>query len=248
MQPLFNFQGSAVLSYLTFLGSAAAGLLGMAVLAFLLLTRRFEMARRLAQMGCLCAALYFVVLFGCSVASDEQAVAAGGEKYFCEVDCHQAFSIVGVERAKSVGVPPAEAPAQGEFYIVKLRVRFDERTISKRRPLGIPLYPNPKYAVIVDADGKEYRPAVEAQLALAKGKGALPSLTQPIRPGDAYETQFIFDLPANVREPRLLITEMDPTTILLIGHENSLFHKKTTFQLPPPATSSALRTSRWEVH
>jgi hypothetical protein len=239
MQPLFNFQGNAALSYLTFLGSAAAGLLGMAALAFLLLTRRFEMARRLLFMSGVCAALYFMVLFGYSVASDEQAVSVGGEKYFCEVDCHQAFSIVEVERAKSVGVPPAEAAAQGEFYIVKLRVRFDERTISKRRPLDIPLYPNPKHAVIVDADGKEYRPAVEAQLALAREKGALPSLVQPIRPGDAYETEIIFDLPANVREPRLLITELDPVTLVLIGHENSFLHKKTAFQLPAPASHSA---------
>jgi hypothetical protein len=74
---------------------------------------------------------------------------------------------------------------------------------------------------------------------VAQAKGALPSLVQPIRPGDAYETELIFDLPAGVREPRLLITELDPVTLVLIGHENSLFHKKTVMRLPEPAPQTA---------
>ena len=239
MQPLFNFHGNAVLSVLTFLGSGLAGALGLAALAYLLWTRRFEWARRLAIVGCAGAVAYVALLLSFSLASDELAVPAGGEKYFCEVDCHQAMSVVSVERASTVGVAPADVPARGEFYIVKLRVWFDPDTTSPRRPKEIPLQPNPKRAVIVDADGKEYRQAVEAQLALAKEKGKLPSLVQPIRPGDAYETELIFDLPAGVREPRLLITELDPVTLVLIGHENSFFHKKTVMRLPDAAPQTA---------
>jgi len=241
MQPLFNFQGSAPFGYLAFLGTAALVFLGGIALIIFLLTERYTLAKRLAQLGLASGAFYLLVLFCFSAFSSDQAVAAGGEKYFCEVDCHQAISVVGVERAKLVGLPPAEVPAQGEFYIVKLRVRFDEHTISARRPKDAPLHPSPKHAVAVDADGTVYRPSVEAELALA-GKGALPSLTLPIRPGDAYETSLVFDLPANVREPRLLITETDPVTSFLIGHENSFFHKKTTFQLPPATASQSAKS------
>jgi hypothetical protein len=62
---------------------------------------------------------------------------------------------------------------------------------------------------------------------------------QPIRPGDAYETELIFDLPVGVREPRLLITERDPVTHFLIGHENSFLHKKTVMRLPGPRGQTA---------
>ena len=36
----------------------------------------------------------------------------------------------------------------------------------------------------------------------------------------------MFDVPKRVSELRLLITEDDPETVLIIGHENSLFHRK----------------------
>jgi hypothetical protein len=31
---------------------------------------------------------------------------------------------------------------------------------------------------------------------------------------------------------RLILRNADPETALIIGHENSLFHRRTTFQLP----------------
>jgi hypothetical protein len=49
----------------------------------------------------------------------------------------------------------------------------------------------------------------------------------------------VFDLPADVKQAKLLINEGDWITHLVIGHENSPLHKKTAFQidLPPPALS-----------
>jgi hypothetical protein len=51
-------------------------------------------------------------------------------------------------------------------------------------------------------------------------------LTTPLRPGESYTTDFVFDVPRDARGLRLSITEDDPETRLVIGHENSLFHKK----------------------
>jgi hypothetical protein len=51
-------------------------------------------------------------------------------------------------------------------------------------------------------------------------------LTQSLRPGESYFTDLVFDVPKDARGLRLLITEDDPETRLVIGHENSLLHKK----------------------
>jgi hypothetical protein len=61
--------------------------------------------------------------------------------------------------------------------------------------------------------------------------GTSTPLTEPLRPGESYTTDFIFDVPKDARGLRLLITEDDPETRLVIGHENSLLHKKIYFDV-----------------
>lgn len=56
-------------------------------------------------------------------------------------------------------------------------------------------------------------------------------LTTPLRPGDSYTTDIAFDLPAEAKPSTLLINEGEWVTHLVIGHENSLLHRKTRFQL-----------------
>ena len=243
MQPLFNFHGNAVLSSLLFLGAAAAGLGVIALVAFFWYTKRAVWARRTLVVGVAGGVTYVALLLGASLGSREQVVAPGNEKYFCEVDCHQAIGVTAVERAQTLGPAGMEASAQGEFVVVTLRVWFDPDTISRRRPLDIPLNPDPKSIAIVDASGRHYRPSSEGQLALEAVSGAQPSLVEPIKPGQSYTTRIVFDLPPDVLRPRLLIAETAPETRLLIGHENSFLHAKTVFRLPepaPPSTQSSL--------
>jgi len=52
-----------------------------------------------------------------------------------------------------------------------------------------------------------------------------------LRPGESYTTDSVFDVPQDARGLRLLITEDDPETRFVIGHENSLLHKKICFGL-----------------
>jgi hypothetical protein len=60
--------------------------------------------------------------------------------------------------------------------------------------------------------------------------GTSTPLTEPLRPGESYYTiDFVFDVPKDAHGLRLLITEDDPETRLVIGHENSLLHKKIFF-------------------
>lgn len=56
-------------------------------------------------------------------------------------------------------------------------------------------------------------------------------ISTPLRPAETYTTTFVFDLPSNVNHPTLLINEADWITHLIIGHENSFAHKKTSFEI-----------------
>jgi hypothetical protein len=56
-------------------------------------------------------------------------------------------------------------------------------------------------------------------------------LTTPLRPGGSYTTVLAFELPADVTHPQLLVTDEEPITRLLIGHEGSPGHKKIYFEL-----------------
>jgi len=227
----FNFQGNAVAAVLAFLG---VGLLeGLAIVAASVLfargKRRF--ARGVLIGAAAVAGLYGAVLLLFSLTSREQVAARGEEKYFCEVDCHLAYAVVDVRGSKVLGNGPFQATARGLYRIVTLRVRFDPETISPHRPKDMALTPNPRSVRVVDASGMTYRPDPAGQRALETLDGPSIPLTKSLQPGESYSTRLVFDLPEKAPDPRLLINESDWITRALIGHENSPFHRKTSFRL-----------------
>jgi hypothetical protein len=227
----FNFQGNAVLGVLAFLGFGFAEFLAV-VTALVLFARRKRRAARRVLIGALAAAgLYVAVLLSFSLASREQLAKRAEEKYFCEVDCHLAYSVVDVRESKSLGTGSSRAMARGLYRIASLRVRFDPETTSSHRPKDMSLTPNPRSVRVVDASGTIYRPDPTGQRALESVEGAAVPLTRALVPGESYVTRLVFDLPEKARDPRLLITESDWITRALIGHENSPFHGKTSFRL-----------------
>jgi hypothetical protein len=104
------------------------------------------------------------------------------------------------------------------------------------------LKPNSRVATVLDAEGREYEVSPEGRRALELTEGTGMPFTTPLRPGESYTTELVFDLPADVRAPRLLLREGEAVTHFIIGHENSPLHKKTAFQLTPAdvQTASAL--------
>jgi hypothetical protein len=180
---------------------------------------------------------YFLLLTGVSFASSEEVLPAGGWKYFCEIDCHIAYSVIGVQTTAALGPEMQQVFAHGEFVVVRVKTWFDERTISAHRGNG-PLTPNGRKIILVDEAGQRFSPSPEGQTVLACLTNNCTPLTQPLRPGESYVTDFVFDVPRDARKLRLLITEDDPETRLVIGHENSLLHKKIYFVVdsaPPMA-------------
>jgi hypothetical protein len=159
-----------------------------------------------------------------SLTSHEKLLAPGERKYFCEIDCHIAYSIVGVDEASALGDELHQTPAVGRFVIVRLKTWFDPSTISPHRGNG-ELAPNPRHVLLLDDAGNEIPPS--AQATLTRLRGTTRPLSQPLRPGESYFTDFIFDVPANVHNPRLFVGDnFGMPDRLLIGHENSYLHKK----------------------
>ena len=165
---------------------------------------------------------YGLLLAVFSLSSRERTLSRGQEKHFCELDCHIAYSVQAVERVKSIG----ETTANGEFYVVRLRTRFDETTIAPWRPRDAPLIPVPLDSMLVDAAGRQYPISTRGQMAWQAFRGPQRSVRDPLRPCESYERTLIFDLPADAPAPRLLLKDSG-ASLVMIGEEGSLGHRKT---------------------
>jgi len=210
---------------LLFLGTGLLILLSFLVLFYGAVRRSAFFTRLGAGVVVSVAAGYFVLLCGVSFASSEQVLPPGSWKYFCEIDCHIAYSVVSTQSISALGPELSQIRAQGKFVVVRVKTWFDEKTISAHRGNG-PLTPNPRKVFLVDDTGRQFPPSPEGERALSRAAAASTPLTQALRPGESYDTDLVFDVPREARQLRLLITEDDPETRVLIGHENSLLHKK----------------------
>jgi hypothetical protein len=244
-------QMTAIFGILAFLGTFAAVALSLVAIAVLRISGEERVSRWMGnasswlfggrglapKMGFVSVILlagYATVLLGASAASREEALGADQEKYFCEIDCHLAYSVTGVETAKTLPWGRDRKAASGIFYMVSVRTRFDEHTISPHRGDG-PLTPPPREVAIVDERGRIYFISEDAQKALDQSLGARQILlTQPLRPGESYITKLAFDLPADARGLKLWIsspTEPGWLGRIIIGDEDSIFHKKIYLRL-----------------
>ena len=221
-----NVNFSAPLGVVGYLGASLVLVVLGLVAMHALVVRRFGRARVTLLMLGAVLAVYFGFMLIFSLMSGEKVLARGEEKHFCEIDCHLAYSVVGVRREKKLG----DATAKGEFMIATVRTRFDETTTSASRGNGL-LYPNPRSVTARDEQGRTYYVSEEGRRALAASGNAGTPLETPLRPGESYSTELVFDLPPDVRSPVLLINESDLPTRFIIGHENSPLHKKTEFRL-----------------
>ena len=210
---------------LVFLGTGLLLVLSFVVL-FYGAVRRSEFFARLGALAIVAISSgYFLLLCGVSFASSEEVLPPGGWKYFCETDCHIAYSVVGAQTAAALGPELQQVRAQGTFQLVRVKTWFDEKTISAHRGNG-PLTPNRRKVFLVDDTGRRFPLSRDGESAVSRLSGGSSPLAQALRPGEAYTTDLVFDVPNDARGLRLLITEDDPETRLLIGHENSLLHKK----------------------
>jgi hypothetical protein len=204
-----NMNFPASFAVLGFLGACAGLFVAVAAALIFWFARNPRLARRTALVIAAGAVVYVALLLGFSAASRSITLAPGQEKYFCEIDCHLAYSITDVKTA-------------GGHYTITLRTRFDETTVSPSRPKDAPLTPSPRDVRLVDDAGHEYTPVIIQ---------GTPLLT-PLIPAASYTTQLEFDVAPNATGLRLLLTTTPGwPDHFVIGDENSWLHKKTYFAL-----------------
>ena len=199
------------LTVLLFVGTVLTTLALAATYAVARITKRERLAQISSRTLLGGSGLYLVFILAGSVTSHGRVLAPGEEKHICEIDCHLAYSVAAA-KAESVGGGLVR-------HVVTVKVRFDEATISARRSRTAPLSPNKRYVALIDDAGHEY-------------PGSPDGLTRSLIPGESYTTDIAFEVPQKATGLRLVLRNADPETSLIIGHENSLLHRRTTFQLP----------------
>jgi hypothetical protein len=221
------------LGFLLFLGGALGAVAGGVVLLGAVVARKWALALTILGLGAVGVAAYAALLIGLAVTSRETVLGRGVEKHICEIDCHLAYAVTGVRTAPELRADGAVVPARGRLWIVQVRSRFDETTMGPRRPLNAPVYGGPRTVVIVDERGHRYAPSDAARPALpAAGVDCLAE-GHPLLPGASCTATLAFDLPADVRHPRLLVANAAPEAVLVIGHEMSPGHRRAYFELTP---------------
>jgi hypothetical protein len=195
---------------LVFIGAVLTAFALAGTYLFSRITKRERLARISARVFVGGAALYVAIVLVGSIASQSRVLAPGEEKHICEIDCHLAYSVAGA-KAEDVGGGLIR-------HVVTVKVRFDEETISSRRSRTATLTPNRRYVALIDAQGRQY-------------PGSTDGLRRPLIPGESYTTDIVFDVPATAQGLRLMLRNNDAETALIVGHENSLLHGKTTFAL-----------------
>ncbi|HTZ96254.1 MAG TPA: hypothetical protein VMB18_07650 [Terriglobales bacterium] len=208
-----NINFPAPLAAMGFLAACAGTVLSGCALIAAAFVGKLKIARIALSLLAGGAAIYLALLLFFSLASHETILARGQEKYFCEIDCHLAYSIVDVKR---------ESKASVNRYILEIKTRFDEKTISSNRPIDAPLMPSPRTVDLIDANGAKY--PLEALAGTA--------LTTSLIPGESYLTQVSFSVPSQAKGLKLFITTTPQwPDLLVIGDENSWLHKKTYLAL-----------------
>lgn len=218
----------------------------MLLLAFYGAVRRSEFFVSLGAISAVAIVTgYALVLCAVSIASNEKVLPPGGWKYFCEVDCHIAYSVQSARMVAALGMESQQTSAKGQFAIVRLKTWFDEHSISPHRG-NSPLQTGERMAVLVDGAGHAYPQSPGGQAAFRLIEGAAISLDQPLRPGESFVTSLVFDVPKDASGLRLLVTDSpnDWLSRVIIGHEDSFLHKKIYLGLEPGGFGPASRLMR----
>lgn len=164
---------------------------------------------------------YTLLLLVSSIFSEEKTLSFNQPKEFCGFyfDCHMHAAVTGVRKTKTLG----DRTANGDFYIVKVNVSSD----AKQATLGLITVD----AHVVDDQNREFKRDVQAETQL----GEQPPFDRKILPVESFEKEIVFDLSADIKNPRLDIREgygIDHIIeAVLVGDEDSILHKRNYFKL-----------------
>ena len=215
---------------LAFLGSCLLITTSTLSIAAALVFKKRALAKRLTVILLAWCGVYMIALLTASLKSNDRVLGLNDLKYFCEVDCHLAYSIIKVTTAKSLVGERDVVTASGMFHVVQFKIWFDKDTIAPWRG-DSPLTPDSRTVVVLDGRGRRFAPSQEALAAYQVQSGEIAPWDRPLRPGESYQTTLVFDLPEDASDCQVWITDSDWASHFIIGHEKSLLHGKITFRL-----------------
>jgi hypothetical protein len=125
---------------LLFLGSGFVIFVCLLVAVVAASRKAGKVAKFAAGAAALTALGYAVVLFAIALATGDKTLPPGDWKYFCESDCHIAYSIDSTQEAAMLGPETKLITARGRFIVVRLKTWFDENSIAPSRG-NFPLRP-----------------------------------------------------------------------------------------------------------
>ena len=215
-----------------FLSMTIGGLIVAAILLAAAYVGKMAWLRTFVLGGVFTWLLGYVILLAIgSIFSVEHRLALNEPKEFCGFyfDCHMHTEVTGLRITKTIG----DRTADGEFYIVKVKVFSDARSAK----LGL----NTVEAKAIDGQKRTY----ERDLAAEANLGDQPPFEKKISPSESFEKEIVFDLPADVGDPHLDLREgygIDHAIeAILIGDEDSIFHKRDYFDLSERAAVAGVR-------
>jgi hypothetical protein len=176
-------------------------------------------------------AFYAIIFLASSIFSEEKTLQINQPKEFCGfyLDCHMHTAVTDVRRTKTIG----GKTANGEFYVVKVKVFSD----AKRATLGLLTVD----AKVFDEQKREFKRDEQAEASL----GEQPPFDKRISPAESFEKEIVFDLPLDAKNPRLDIREgygIDHLIeAILVGDEDSLWHKRNYFKLEEQAQTASVK-------
>ena len=215
---------------LAFLGTTLLAILSVFVGLLGALRKSRRMATGGMAAGVVLMLVYGSILLAFSFLSRDVVLLPGAWKYFCEIDCHIAYSVGRVQTIESATAELEGGPRSEQFAIIELKTWFDPSTISPHRGNG-PLMPSERRIRLIDSGGHEHSesPQKESLLA-AKGLHSTPLRTR-LRPGESYVSYLVFQTPVEGKDFRVLVTSAEELDRALWGHEISPYHGKAYFQI-----------------
>jgi len=107
-----------------------------------------------------------------------------------------AFTATTVTTAKSLGNSYTLKNAQGMFYVVTLKI---ENRGNKTATFDSSM------AKVTDDQGREFERSIEGQTAKGMAQGNVDLFLQQIQPSLSVTGDLVFDLPADIKNPMLIV-------------------------------------------
>jgi hypothetical protein len=191
-------------------------ILATAILAIATLVRKLRRRsiRRIGLTIAACWIFYIAILFVVSLTSATRQIPLRAEKCFDD----WCATVTGA-RAFLEPTPTAG----GKFIVVSLRVSNHARQAAFR--------PSQPRLTLQLPSGGSVSPSTAGQGEFEKQAGPQENLAKRIIAGESFETSVVFEVPTAAHQAVVLLEGPPQLTKILVGDENSLFHKKVVFPI-----------------